>query len=163
MELHTRPSNQSKQMSSIGDESNAFEVLARSDLRLLSVLKSDREQDLICRIAKQFPWSMEFAKNGAQALQILNERPTQIVLFDIDLLGLDWKSDLTTIVCSPSQPSVVLISTGVSDTVWEEVIDCGAYDVLDVPLQEVKTKRTLLYAWRFWANCRSHARMHLQA
>jgi PleD family two-component response regulator len=160
MELPIRPSNHSQQKSSIGDEINSFELLTRNELRLLCVLKAEREQTVICRIAKQFPWTLEFAQNGAQALQVLQARCTQIVLFDLDLFGLDWKSDLRTLVSSPSQPSVILVSTGVSDAVWEEVIECGGYDVLRLPLQEVKTQMTVLYAWRFWANCRFHARMH---
>ena len=141
-------------MSSTGDESNSLDLLARNQLRLLSVLKAEREQNVICRIAKQFPWSLEFAQNGAHALQVLQAQCTEIVLFDIDLFGADWKSDLRSVVASPSQPSVILVSTGVSDAVWEEVIECGGYDVLELPLQEVKTLMTVLHAWRFWANCR---------
>ncbi len=145
-------------MSPTGEEINSFDdVLARNELRLLSVLKTDRDQNLIGRIAKQFPWSLEFAPNSAYALQVLHARPTQIVLFDLDLFGADWKSDLRSLVSTPSQPSVILVANGVSDAVWEEVIECGGYDVLELPLQEVKTQMTVLYAWRFWANCRFHA------
>jgi len=156
MGLYTHTSNQLRQGPSLGTGGDFPEVLARNELRLLSVMKADDEQNLLHRIAEPHAWSVEVARSGKQALQVLQEERAQIVLFDIDLLGLDWKSDLRALVSSPSQPSVILVSTGVSDALWEEIIECGGYDVLDLPLQKVKTELTLQYAWRFWANCRFH-------
>ena len=158
MGLYTHPSNHSHHEASIGNEDNSLGPLARNELRLLSVLKADDAQNLLYRIAKPYPWSLEVARNSAQALQVLQSGSTQIVLFDIDLLGLDWKSNLRALVSSPSQPSVIVVSSGVSDALWEEIIECGGYDVLDLPLQEAKTQLTLQYAWRFWANCQFPAR-----
>jgi len=159
MGLYTYASNHSHHEAAIGNEDNSLGLLTRNELRLLSVLKADDEQNLVGRIAKPYPWSLQVARDGAQALQVLQAGSTQIVLFDIDLLGLDWKSDLRALVSSPSQPSVILVSTGVSDALWEEIIECGGYDVLDLPLQETKTQLTLQYAWKFWANCQFRARM----
>lgn len=159
MGLYTHTSNHLKHGPSLVNGGDFPEVLARNELRLLSVLKADDAQNLRYRIAKPYPWSLEVARNSAQALQVLQAGSTQIVLFHIDLLGLDWKSDLRALVSSPSQPSVILVSTGVSDALREEIIECGGYDVLGLPLQESKTQLTLQYAWRFWANCQFRAQM----
>lgn len=107
----------------------------------LTTIYADRE--LLQQICRDAGWKIYFARNLAEGL----DYPANIVLFDRDLTGVDWRDGIKQLAASPHPRRVILASFVVDDYLWDEVIHCGGYDVLPKPYRSQEVIHTIQFAW----------------
>ena len=78
-----------------------------------------------------------------------------VVILDRDLVEIDWRAAVRTLVTSKLQPCVILVSSVVDDYLFEELVKHGGFDVVVKPIRADELKRVLKLALSFWRNRRA--------
>ena len=107
----------------------------------LTTCYPDREQ--LQQICVGAGWKISFADDLAEAVG----RPAGIVVCDRDVSGIDWRRAIHQLASSPHPRRVILASFVVDDYLWDEVIQCGGYDVLPKPFRAQEVVHTIQFAW----------------
>jgi len=77
---------------------------------------------------------VEVVKNGADALQVMGQRPADVVLLDLRMPGMDGMAVLKTIKQKWPETEVVIITGYPSVETAKEAVRLGAYDYLAKPV-----------------------------
>lgn len=77
---------------------------------------------------------VEVVKNGTEALQVMEQRPADVVLLDLRMPGMDGMAVLKTIKHSWPETEVVIITGYPNVDTAKEAVRLGAYDYLAKPL-----------------------------
>ena len=77
---------------------------------------------------------VEVVKNGTDALQVMEQRPADVVLLDLRMPGMDGMAVLKTIKHSWPETEVVIITGYPNVDSAKEAVRLGAYDYLAKPL-----------------------------
>lgn len=113
-------------------------------------LLGDGERRLLDNLGYEQGWDIQFAQTDDEALAACDPRKTAVILCDRDLPSSDWR-DVVQKLATTSRPTCVILLSGiVDDSLWEEVIRCGGYDVLAKPLRRNEVLRVVKLARSFW-------------
>ena len=77
---------------------------------------------------------VEVVKNGTEALQVMEQRPADVVLLDLRMPGMDGMAVLKAIKRSWPETEVVIITGYPSVDTAKEAVRLGAYDYLAKPI-----------------------------
>jgi DNA-binding response OmpR family regulator len=120
-----------------------------SEIRLLAITASAREQNTIRVIAVTHGWKLRVADSVKAALNILAVEPGNLILYDRDLPGIEWQY-MFRILLSEREPQCVILASPVTDDyLWQAVIERGGYDVITKPFQEEKVVHVVRSAWLY--------------
>lgn len=78
--------------------------------------------------------NVEVVKNGEEALQVMAQRPADVVLLDLRMPGMDGMAVLKTIKQSWPETEVVIITGYPNIETAKEAVRLGAYDYLAKPV-----------------------------
>jgi putative two-component system response regulator len=130
-------------------------VPLQSEIRLLVISASAREQNAIRVIAMRHGWKLLLADSVSSALTLLALEPAALILCDRDLPDVEWRDMFRTLLAAAEGQCVILVSPVTDDYLWQAVIEVGGYDVLSKPFQEEKVVTVVhgacLYRKAGWA------------
>jgi CheY-like chemotaxis protein len=102
-----------------------------------SVLVISREGlDSIGRLCRRLQWELNYASNLPAALQELQHRRFDVVIYDQDMPNEDWRLAVTSLAATAPWSSVLLLSPARQPELWNEVIRQGGHDMLNKPISE---------------------------
>ena len=126
------------------------------DFRLLLV-GAVEDDDCGTSIFSQFPWQTQRVRSFQEALPLIGQNLTRVVVCERDLSDGNWK-DVLEMAAARKNPPVVIVTFRLADEhLWSEVLNLGGYDVLAKPLDRTEVHRTINLAWQHWANQREMA------
>ncbi len=116
-------------------------LLAGNNLKTMDRLSAALQDD---------PIVLRFARSAAQALQLLERRPADLVLVDFDSAGTEGLDLLRQLQEKPAQPPAILIAlTAADDTAGQlRAFELGVHDCLTVSFDPIICRARLLAALR---------------
>jgi len=127
---------------------NAAPSVAR--VVVLGLLGSDQERRVLAGLGSDQGWEIQFSDTCTDALAACDAHKVPVILCDRDLPSSDWRHVIQTLASSSRPACVILLSRIVDDSLWEEVIRCGGYDILAKPLSRNEVLRVVKLARSFW-------------
>lgn len=121
--------------------------------RTVSVLAvSPYEEDHAClrMIFSHSNWKIFRALNCREAVDFVSKNSVAVVVSERDLPDGDWKRLLELLSTLPTPPLLVVTAKDADDSLWAEVLNLGAYDVLSKPLDRAEVTRIISLAWLHW-------------
>lgn len=97
--------------------------------------------------AYDYSWRAEWASTMSRGLKICDSQPVNIVVYDRDLPGVDWREGLRSLSRTVTQPRILLAANNVDEDLWRTVLRLRGYDVLSKPARQEQLKRELRFAW----------------
>jgi DNA-binding NtrC family response regulator len=119
---------------------------------LLCVLAEDQDCSLMTDLCKRNQWEVFFATTREEAERVLQKLQPQIILFDRDMAGLDWRELVTYFAAASPRACIMLVSKVFDDYLWNELVSNGGYEVLGKPLREDEVSRAVRMAWSYWSS-----------
>lgn len=127
---------------------------AEQDFMLLIVGAVEDDNDCRTPIFDEFPWPTHRVRSCQEALPLIGQSFTRVVVCERDLSDGDWK-DVLEIAAARKDPPAVIVTFRLADEhLWAEVLNLGGYDVLAKPLDRAEVHRTINLAWQHWASSR---------
>lgn len=97
-------------------------------------------------------WGVSFSKTREEAEEALRELKPQVMLFDRDLAGQDWREFVKGFAAASGGACIMLVSKVVDEHLWNDLVSNGGYEVLRKPLREDEMARALRMAWSYWSS-----------
>ena len=114
---------------------NANEVIEMDEKTKILVVDDEEVVRLShIRALASIHCDVEVVKNGTEALQVMEQRPADVVLLDLRMPGMDGMAVLKTIKHSWPETEVVIITGYPNVDTAKEAVRLGAYDYLAKPL-----------------------------
>jgi DNA-binding response OmpR family regulator len=95
-------------------------------------------------------WKVYQAQDCREAISFLQENRTAVLVCERDLPDGDWKKLLENLLTYSAPPLLVVTSKNADDSLWAEVLNLGAYDVLSKPFDKAEVMRIISLAWLHW-------------
>jgi DNA-binding NtrC family response regulator len=124
---------------------------------LLCVLAEEQDCSLITDLCKRNQWEAFFATTREEAERVLQKLKPQIILFDRDMAGLNWRELVTCFAAASPRACILLVSKVFDDYLWNELVSNGGYEVLRKPLREDEVTRGVRMAWSYWSSASRRA------
>ena len=121
--------------------------------RTVSVLAvSPYEEDHAClrMIFSHSNWKIFRAQDCREAMDFVSQNSVAVVVSERDLPDGDWRQLLELLSSLPAPPLLVVTARNADDSLWAEVLNLGAYDVLSKPLDRAEVTRIISLAWLHW-------------
>lgn len=117
--------------------------------RVRVVMASSREGDRksIESALSATPWDLVHAWDGREMLQLLQQIPVPIVLYDTGFGNLHWRSALRSMIRTRRRTCAILLADHGSRETSIEPAHVGAFDLLTRPIEEEQLVATLLCAY----------------
>jgi DNA-binding NtrC family response regulator len=116
----------------------------------MAVTARQAEAQSLFRIFSNANWRLESVSSIAEAMERLRESRLSVILCADELPDGAWPDLLRAVRSLGCACPFLLISHSLDDTVWQEALAHGAYDVLPVPLNATEVFRAISMAWRQW-------------
>src|SRR5258708_5997667 len=115
----------------------------------IPVLAVSEHRDDFSSLAKvDAGWS--WALDLASALESLRRAEFPIVLLDRDVANGDWPSAMRQLLAIRNRTCIILISSVSDEYLWNEVVQCGGFDVLPRPIRKEQAVSLLDFAHTHW-------------
>ena len=121
-----------------------------SPIKIVALLSEDHDRFVTSDLCCANHWAVFFANAVDEARLALDRLKPQIVLFDRDLAGADWRTAMSSFASCSNGACIVLISKVMDDNLWSEVVCNGGYEVLPKPLHDDELSRAVKLAWTYW-------------
>ena len=118
---------------------------------ILCLLGEDTDRSLIVSLCQRNQWRVSFTGDRAETERLLREHKPQIMLFDRDIAGQDWREFVACFAAASSGVCIMLLSKVIGDNLWNDLVANGGYEVLRKPLREDELTRAVRMAWSFGA------------
>jgi DNA-binding NarL/FixJ family response regulator len=82
-----------------------------------------------------------------RGLEICGSRPIQIVIYDRNLPGIDWRDALNRLNAAAAHVRILLAAPWIDEDLWRMVLRRRGYDVLVRSASPEQLKRELRFAW----------------
>lgn len=125
-------------------------MVTEPTVSLLSVspLRQDHT-DLLQSLAGS-SWLLFESSSLQSALAILRRNRIPIVICAFESGESTWRRLLEQIAVMPNPPYLIVASRNADESLWADVLDAGAYDLLAKPFYAGELRRTLSQAWSLW-------------
>jgi DNA-binding NtrC family response regulator len=124
---------------------------------ILCLLGEGPGRSLMTGICHRNQWGASFSKTREEAERFLQKLKPQIMLFDRDIAGADWRSLVTGFAAASGGACIMLASKVIDDYLWNELVSCGGYEVVRKPLREDEVCRAVRMAWSYWSSAAKRA------
>jgi AmiR/NasT family two-component response regulator len=100
------------------------------------LLASSRSDDLeqIPALLPRRQWMLVKVTSWSHVLQVVSAVTLPIVLCDREIPGLEWPEGLAQLSAAFRRPALILLSDLTADSLWQDVIRYGGFDMLFRPL-----------------------------
>ncbi len=95
-------------------------------------------------------WPLAVADNTTDALMMQMEQRFCVILLQREAAGRDWRPAVRVLSRMAPRPCVLLLSQTPDMNLWEELVRCGGFDVVRVPLDGGAMIRTVRAGWSVW-------------
>ena len=119
---------------------------------IVCLLAEEPDCSLMTGLCRGNQWSVSFAKTREEAQKALRELKPQIMLFDRDLAGQDWREFVKGFAAASGGACIMLVSKVVDEHLWNDLVSSGGYEVLRKPLREDDVARAVRMAWSYWSS-----------
>lgn len=123
-----------------------------SIVSVLCLLAEEQDRSLISDLSQRNRWEAFFATTREEAVRVLPTLKPQIIFFDRDLAGQDWRGFVTGFAAASGRACIMLVSKVIDDYLWNELVSNGGYEVLRKPLREDEVFRAVRMAWSYWSS-----------
>ena len=93
----------------------------------------------------------------------LRDNRVAVVVSESELSDGTWKDVLADLKSVPNPPRLIVTSDLADESLWAEVLNYGAYDVLAKPFHRSEILRIISLAWRDWKETVDRARVFAPA
>jgi CheY-like chemotaxis protein len=119
-------------------------------IRVLAITRDSGCLERLKDLAKFYSWDIFLCPTFECAEEVFASETVPIVLCDRDTLNIDWREAFERIIGTDRSRCVILCSTADDNSLWQEVIRRGGYDVVRKPVREEQLVRAIQFAWAFW-------------
>ena len=123
---------------------------ADSLMTIVALMKREQDRELLKRLAAEQNWTLHLATTCNEARHILDDCKAQIFVCDRGLPGTHWSDVFQMVLASGQSLYLILVSKGVDDYLWNEVIRWGGHDLVAAPLKEDKVLAAIQFGWSYW-------------
>lgn len=106
---------------------------------------------LVREVFRASGWRLYEAAGRKQALACLARFPVHVVIASCQIPDWTWKQVWRDLARRPHPPQLVVTSRAADDSLWCEVLNWGAYDLLREPLRREEVARVISSARRHFA------------
>ncbi len=134
--------------------------ISPADKTVAVLAVSPYEEDHAClrTIFAHSNWQISTARSCREAIEFLQKNRMAVLVSERDLPDGNWKSLLEALAQLPYPPLLVVTSRDADDSLWAEVLNLGAYDVLSKPFDRAEVTRIISLAWLHWKEQMARAR-----
>ena len=118
---------------------------------VLAVSTNDEEHRRLESIFKHSRWRLLRSRSAREALELLRDLAAPVVIADTCLPDQGWRQLLASLLDLPHPaPRLVVASRLAEDTLWQDVLSSGGYNVLEIPYESREVFWVVSHAWRDW-------------
>jgi DNA-binding response OmpR family regulator len=118
--------------------------------RILAVCPLHADRRTLGVIAQIEGWQVDFVLTLDDAIERLTRSKIPIVIFDRDLPSCEWRQALLELTRAAPASVILVASSNDADSLWEEVVELGGYEILRKPFERGQVSQTFGFAWRYW-------------
>ncbi len=123
---------------------------ADTTVSVLAVSPYEEDHASLRSIFNHSNWKISAASSHQEAVRFLQSNRIAVLISERDLPDGSWKDLLETFRLLPYPPLLVVTSKHADDSLWAEVLNLGAYDVLSKPFDRAEVTRIISLAWLHW-------------
>lgn len=129
---------------------------------VLCVSSSDADHQKLDAIFSHSNWSLSHAIDCNQALRLIHRLHSHVIICDRDVAGPSWRDLLPRFHALDLRPEPRLIVSArlADDSFWSEVLNLGAYNVLEKPFDRNEVFWVVSHAWLDWKSERDRSAGH---
>ena len=101
----------------------------------------------VLNAASSCGWSADWGTSMNRGLEICGSKPIQIVIYDRNLPGVDWRDALNRLNAVAEHARILLAAPRIDEDLWHKVLGRRGYDVLVRSASSEQLKRELRFAW----------------
>jgi len=133
------------------------EESAASDGRIsvVALVVSDEDRQVLTRVAQEERLEIHFPNSRVEAWDAMNRWNAPVILYDRDWPNAEWRTTVRTFAAAPQHSCVILACRVADDSLWQELIRYGGYDLLPKPFRVEDVTRALRLASSYWRSGRS--------
>ncbi|MBZ5594218.1 MAG: hypothetical protein LAP39_18410 [Acidobacteriia bacterium] len=125
---------------------------------ILAVFPPGEDRTSLNKVLGHSDWQLQFTHALAETQVVLRACPVVVVLTESRLSdGYSWKDILRELQGMPSPPPLIVADRLADETLWAEVLNLGAYDLLTKPFNAREVLHALTTACHFSADQRDRA------
>lgn len=121
-----------------------------SPLSVVALLRNDRDRITLRDVGERERFNIHFADTCSQAWATANKLRSQVVVCDRQTPNAEWRDTVRLLASAEPHPCVILASSHVDDSLWNEMVATGGYAVVATPLQKDETEHCIRLALIYW-------------
>jgi DNA-binding NtrC family response regulator len=118
--------------------------------RALAVIRNGPDRDTLQGVFRDAGWQLEVADTPAAAFASQQEKSMPIVLYERELTERGWCQAISVFSRQSPRPCLVLLSRTSDMNLWDELVRCGGFDLLRIPIDRDAVIRTVRAGWSVW-------------
>jgi DNA-binding NtrC family response regulator len=130
----------------------AIETHPPGTMAVLSVSPMEEDHASLQNIFNHSNWILHKSLGLASATDFLRTHEIPVVLCECDLKPGTWRDLMEQISRLSDAPSLIVTSRLADNSLWSEVLNLGAYDLMAKPFERDAVFRCLSLAWWHWKN-----------
>jgi DNA-binding NtrC family response regulator len=119
-------------------------------ITLLAASPYENDHALLHTILSHSNWVMYTASTCDEALSVIHREVIPVVIWDAELRGGNWQFILDKFAAMPHPPKLIVSSRLADERLWADVLQAGAYDLLQTPFDSHELFRVVSLAWHSW-------------
>jgi DNA-binding NtrC family response regulator len=124
---------------------------SRDRISVLTVLCDRREQSDLLQVLSHSNWEIHNANSFEQSLALLRTSTVGVVVAQYRPAGgLSWWNLLEETRCLTPSPRLIVTDRQADKSMWAEVLNLGAHDLLMQPFVPEEVFRVIACAWHSW-------------
>ncbi len=123
---------------------------ADKTVAVLAVSPYEEDHARLRMIFEHSNWRISSARGCHEAVRFLQTNRMAVLICECDLPDGSWRDLLEALSLLPYPPLLVVASQRADDSLWAEVLNLGAYDVLSKPFDRAEVTRIISLAWLHW-------------
>jgi hypothetical protein len=127
-------------------------------VRLLVITQDDNFFLSIHSLLTGCGWETRVVRTVERGLQMLDEFPASVAIYDWPANGKDWRIDVDRLTARPDYPCVLLASPVDDEYLGAELVRHGGFDVIPRSAEAERFVRTIQFAFFFKRNTRNTVR-----
>ena len=119
---------------------------------MLAIESASEDLASLRTVVSHSNWRLHEATSCESGLACLQRMSIPVVLCERNLSDGTWKDVYYQLLELPNVPLLIVSSRFADESLWAEVLNLGAYDVLAKPYEQSEVVRVVGSAWLHWKN-----------